>query len=147
MPVDWDTIQHFKRGEWGTDPDMVDPRLVLYADKLRERAGVAVHIHCAYDPSGHSERSRHKVTKERPLTDAFDFHFAFGLTHRREYDLITADPIVGAVGFYPFWRPRPGWHVDLRPRPRVYWYRTEFGIYRYGRDNLEAALDIFGGEE
>jgi hypothetical protein len=47
------------------------------------------------------------------------------------------------IGAYPFWSPRPGLHLDTRPRPwRALWYVDVNGSYHYFRSPHEAARGL-----
>jgi uncharacterized protein YcbK (DUF882 family) len=135
---DWSRIRYFSRREWGEGADKVDFALVERMDGVRALAGVPVHVHVAWADSGHSPNSMHY----RGL--AVDFHFGPGLTPLQEYAVLAAYHF-GGVGHYPFWRPRPGWHVDIRPaRPGLMWVRTD--DYHYGwRPFADALAGNIGG--
>lgn len=123
--------------------DLAEPLTLLRMDQMRAAAGVPVHIHMVFDDSGHSQRSRHYVTEDRPFADACDFHFGPGLTPLEEFSVVMLMGW-GGVGYYPFWRPRPGWHVDLRPikanGQRTLWWRDDKGEYNYGWQDLAEVL-------
>ena len=116
--------------------DRVNPLAVLALDQTREAAGVQVIVHYIFDPDGHSPRSRHYVTEDRPKADAVDFHFGGGLTPPQELAVVMGMGPWGGIGYYPHWSPRPGWHVDLRPAKsngqRTLWWRDAKGEYHYG---------------
>jgi hypothetical protein len=128
-PKFWEQIKYFQPREWGKDPGKAAPALVLALDRAREMARCPIIIHVCWDTDGHSERSYHYTGQ------AVDFHFADqpGMSCIREFAVLAAQPELGAIGFYPGWEPRPGWHVDLRDWTdgRLYWSRTN-GIYKYG---------------
>ncbi len=131
--VRWDEIVHFRREEWGQDPDRVAPRLVSLLDAVRQTAGVPVIIHTAWSASGHAAQSYHYKG------EAVDFRFGGALSPVDAFTILAAFPF-GGVGFYPEWSPQPGWHVDLRPGPRrLFWVGTA-GRYRYGPQALAQAL-------
>lgn len=132
MVLDWSVIKHFPRHEWVKDPDKVDPHLVLLMDSIRERCGVKMFIHVAWADDGHSPSSWHYAGK------AVDFHFDPKLSHIEAYHLLKAIPVIGGLGFYPFWN-HPGWHIDLRPR-RLYWIAKSANEYVYDQAKLEKAL-------
>lgn len=123
----WDNIQHFEPKEWQKDPGKASPVLVYAVDNARHMAGVPIIIHACWDDSGHSEQSYHYTGQ------AVDFHFEPGLTKLQEFSALAAQPEIGAIGYYPEWQPRPGWHVDVRNwnSGRLYWSR-QGGIYQYG---------------
>lgn len=137
MSRDWSRIRSFRADEWGKDPERVDFRLVEILDEVRCDAGVPIHIHVAWDDGGHSSKSQHYLGK------AVDFHFGDGLTHLEELALLSCQPEIRGLGFYPGWRPRPGWHADLRADPkRLLWVRSPEGSYFYGFRDLARAIDI-----
>jgi uncharacterized protein YcbK (DUF882 family) len=127
-------VRHFAPSEFRDDPARVAPALVHLLDDVREAAGVPVHVHCAWQDGGHSAGSRHYTGQ------AVDFHFGPGLTHLEEFALLAGFREIGGLGFYPEWRPRPGWHVDLRQSaPRLFWVRLD-GRYDYGFRPLARTL-------
>jgi len=131
----WGRVRFFKKDEWLKDPDKVSPDLVLAMDRLREVAGVPILIHVAWEESGHATKSYHYQGL------AVDFHFATGMTCQEEYRVITDLGLFGGVGFYPHWKPRPGWHVDLR-KDQLRWVQNKDKTYAYGRDALTRALEV-----
>lgn len=136
----WNDIVHFTPSEWSEDPSRVDPQLVRMLDRVRCEAGVAIHVHTAWSPSGHVAGSLHGQGK------AVDFHFAPGMTPVAEFALLTAFGFRG-IGLYPEWTPRHGWHVDLRAgKTRLFWTRRN-GRYRYGHEAMAAALALAGMQE
>lgn len=136
--MDW-PYKHFRPSEFGAGVENIDPALLFLLDLIREKAGVPVHIHApAFTRSGHATKSQHYLGK------AADFHFGDGLTHEQERAVIeeclAEMGITGGLGFYPFWRPRPGWHVDVRDSGPVRWFRGENNQYHYGQDALRGAV-------
>lgn len=139
FPAFFSGIRHFSPVEWGSSPWKVSPELVKRMDAVRDASGIPIHIHVAYDPTGHSPDSRHHITHDRPLADAVDFHFAEGMTPLEEFALLARFHF-GGLGWYPDWSPRPGWHVDLREDfPAVVWV-GQGGAYRYGHKALAEAI-------
>ena len=128
----WDNIQYFKHSEWREDPKKASPILVYAVDNARNICGVPIIIHVCWDDSGHSEKSYHYTGQ------AADLHFGPGLTPLQEFAALSAQPEIGAIGYYPEWSPRPGWHVDVRnwSDGRLYWVQVN-GVYYYGIDALK----------
>lgn len=130
----WLQLDHFERWEWKYDPDKASPELVLIMDRLREYAGVPVHIHVCWAQDGHAPQSYHYTGQ------AVDFRFGDGLRPMEEFAAICAMPELMGIGYYPLWGPRPGWHVDIRREPaRLYWYH-DGNTYLYGFKNIILAL-------
>jgi len=130
---DWSRIRHFRREEWAEDPDAVDFGLVRRLDAVRAEAGLPVHVHVAYARAGHSKNSYHYKGM------AVDFHFDPGLSALEEFTLLASHGF-GGLGHYPLWRPRPGWHADIRPgASAVLWFFD--GEYHYGWSGLAAVLN------
>ena len=125
--VDWSKVKYFKSHEWGKEPDKAAPALVYALDRAREMARCPIIIHVCWAQDGHSDRSFHYTGQ------AVDFHFGDEISCIRQFAALAAQPEFGAIGFYPHWDPRPGWHVDLRgwTDGRLYWVRQN-GVYRYG---------------
>jgi len=116
-------LKYFKASEFPKDPSRVADALLHKLDAVRDLAGLPIHIHVAWDNDGHSPNSYHY----RGM--AADLHFASGLDHSRELEILETVGF-GGIGFYPEWRPRPGFHVDIRAGNLVRWTRIK-GIYRY----------------
>jgi len=116
-------MKYFKKSEWKNNPDKVSDLLKDSLDLVREYAGVPIHIHVAYDDSGHSNNSYHYKGK------AVDFHFG-GLTPLEQFACIKMIADLRGVGYYPWWN-NPGWHVDLRP-DNLFWLSSKKGKYIYG---------------
>lgn len=134
----WKDIVHFAPSEWPDDPNRVAPDLVRLMDAVRSEAGVPIHIHAAWSLSGHGAGSLHGQGR------AVDFHFAPGLEPAAEFALLAAFGF-GGIGLYPEWRPRHGWHVDLRPgKTRLFWVRSD-GRYRYGHEAVGRAITVLTG--
>ena len=123
---------HFPVAAWIKDPSKVDMALVLALEAVRGRAGEKIHINVAWDDSGHQPHSQHYLGK------AVDFHFYPGLTPLQQLEAILSVPEIHAIGWYPEWNT-PGWHVDIRDTPMLYWKRVS-GVYVYTHN-----LDQFKG--
>lgn len=135
--MNWNEIKYFSKWEWKKDPDKATPELVQAMDQIRELVGVPAIIHVCWDDGGHSERSFHYTGQ------AVDFHFADqGQSYWRELLAIMSVPRIGGIGFYPFWSPRPGWHIDIRSdKLRTFWMRLD-GEYQYGVEKIVAAIQL-----
>ena len=138
--LNWDDVRHFGPQEWGKDPDLVDERLVLTMDEVRAQAGVPVIVHVAWDDGGHSGNSQHYDGK------AVDFHFGRGLSLVEEFALLSSFRAFGGIGFYPDWRPRPGWHVDIRDNAQALLWVRLGDQYHYGASAMARALNAYGME-
>lgn len=134
--MDWSAIRYFERNEWRQAPDFADGSLVFAMDRVRHAAGVPCYIHECYATEGHATDSYHYVGQ------AVDLHFGVGLTPLQEFLCLAGQPTIGGIGFYPYWSPRPGWHVDVRhwKTGRTYWVRGEHG-YFYGWRALAVQLE------
>ena len=129
----WSKIDFFEPWEWKDDPEKSSKTLIIALNRARMMTfsqkfpnGIPIHIHVCYEESGHAENSYHYSG------EAVDFHFSPGTDCWHELIILAAQPEFGAIGFYPNWSPRPGWHVDIRKRKsKLYWSYTN-GEYRYG---------------
>jgi lysozyme family protein len=127
------TLKHLHPADFKAKPAEVADGLCQGLDDLAETLGAAVHVNCTAATSGHSDGSRHY---RRP-SDAGDITVAAPpATVLRA--VITA--AWGGVGWYPHWNT-PGWHLDRRPGPRVFWVATADG-YVYGLPVLLQALGL-----
>ena|SRR6266850_141312 len=143
MNRDWSTIRHFQRGEFVKDPDKVAWDTVLLLDEMRDVIGSPIHIHIAWDDSGHSTDSSH-YTDSRDFATAVDLHFE-GLSLLDQWLFAERFPWNG-IGLYPYW-DHPGLHVDLRRLGRDHphlgkrWWRDAAGVYQpLNRDLLNIIL-------
>lgn len=132
--VDWHNVKNFKQSEFITrdDPDAsrTAPALIAIIDLMRTQAGAPIKIHAAYALSGHSKASFHGKGL------AVDFHFACApdvLPYTDQLAIIEDYAAINGVGFYKHWA-HPGWHVDLRFEPRLYWFGNPDGTYSYFRE-------------
>ena len=120
-------LKYFNASEFHKDPSRADAELCRALDAVRAKAGIPIHVHVCFATDGHSSKSWHYQGK------AVDFHFSAGLSLSRELSLLVLSPF-GGIGFYPHWSPRPGWHVDMRPHPRLFWIGEKDGSYSYFND-------------
>lgn len=134
--IDWHNVKNFRRKEFITrdDPDAsrTAPALIAIIDSIRTQAGVPIVIHAAYAKSGHAPASWHYKGL------ALDFHFACTpdvLPLVDQLTLIEDYAAINGIGCYQHWA-HPGWHIDLRPEPRLYWFGNADGTYSYYRDGL-----------
>lgn len=132
--VDWHNVKHFKASEFATrdDPDAsrTAPALIAIIDSVRSQAGVPIAIHAAYARSGHSKASYHGKGL------AIDFHFTCApsvLPYTDQLTILEDYAAINGLGFYAHWA-HPGWHIDLRPEPGLYWLGRADGTYDYYRD-------------
>ncbi len=113
----WESIKFFKYTEFSApeDPEsglLMNHFLVMSLEDLRKITGhpVVIHENGAYSFKGHSDNSFHY------LGQGVDFHFQdWGLPVREQMRIILGTGKFGGVGFYPEWKPVPGFHVDIRP--------------------------------
>ena len=118
----WRTVKHFSpREKWG-DPHKVSGLLVLSLDATRDVYGedptlYSFVLHCAYELSGHSDKSLHYEGK------AADFHVRSNgrppdtfvqqvLLMTKALGNLQLSEHVG-LGIYPQWNS-PGFHFDVR---------------------------------
>ena len=131
--VDWHNVKNFKRSEFITrdDPDAsrTAPAIIAIIDSMRTRAGVPIVIHAAYARSGHSKASWHYKGLAVDLSFRCDPCI---LPMTDQLALIEDYAAINGVGCYLHWA-HPGWHIDLRPDPRLYWFGNADGTYSYFR--------------
>ena len=143
-PTFWSSIEWFEESEWKQDPSKASLNLIRAMDLVREATlrvkpphGVPIYIHECWAPDGHSPRSYHYTGQ------AVDFHFGPGLSYLEELLLLVKFNQFGGIGFYPKWKPRPGWHVDMRnynSNGRLYWFYHSALGYQYGASALAHAV-------
>jgi hypothetical protein len=135
MIKDWSAIRYFSKDEWEPGADRTSAKLVEQCDKIRHITGVPMIIHCGWADGGHSTKSYHYTGM------AVDFHFQQGkLSQLEQFMAICQVGGFGGIGFYPEWKPCPGWHLDLRPvKDRLFWVR-ENSHYIYGWKFLAGVL-------
>jgi len=109
----WKHLKHFTPDEnWG-DPDKINGLLLLLLDALRDRWSAPFSVHCAYDLSGHLDKSEHY------LGNAVDFHIddgeSFALQISVMEHFLEGLQVAGhcGLGIYPGWN-KPGFHLDVR---------------------------------
>jgi len=131
------TSEHFSLSEWA-EPDIlkdVDVKVIQALDRLRERAGIALHPSQLADGWARfkgSKTSRHYAVGR--LSDAADIFPA-----RQVLDCWIAameDPYWGGIGLYldtnrNKLQPQPMLHLDGRNGDRVFWVRNARGRYVY----------------
>jgi lysozyme family protein len=127
-------LRHFTPNQFKAPSTAVDTRLCYALDDLREDVGAPIHLNCTYASGGHAAASRHK----RSPCDAADL-VVRGSTPAAIVRHVLAGPW-GGVGWYPHWHT-PGYHLDLRPGPRVFWVCTDDG-YVYGLPVLLRAVGL-----
>ncbi len=127
----WESIRHFKPEEFSAPEDpasgyLMNHFLVMSLDELREIVGheIIIHKNGAYAFKGHADNSFHY------LGEAVDFHFRdWTLPPRGQMRAILDLGSFGGVGFYPEWKPVPGFHVDVRRTFQM--WKKEKGKYKY----------------
>lgn len=138
--IDWNQVRHFRRDEWRKDPDLVRPELVFLTDEIRERAGSKIVLLVAFDLDGHSKTSKHKTG------EAVDLYFQRqGLSFMEQFELLKSFAVskIGGLGCYPYWKPFPGWHIDIRKRvDRLYWWRNKAEKYLYGLREITKGVNL-----
>lgn len=130
----WSEIKHFDKEEWVDDPSKAAPKLVQLADDIREYVGHPMHIHVCWAEDGHTDESYHYTGQ------AVDVHFGGVDDMLWLYMVLANFKEIGGLGFYPEWKPKPGWHIDIRRRERrlVWTYRN--GAYHYGESKVLNAM-------
>ncbi len=115
--VDWDKIRYFTPAEFGGNENLkhIDPRIIHALDDMRHRLGKPIRISPApgalFRLTG-SKNSRHYAVGR--LSDAIDIFPESSL--REAYNAAVEVSAIGGIGVYPDWKPRPGMHIDGRPR-------------------------------
>ncbi|SLM27824.1 hypothetical protein MTBBW1_1140014 [Desulfamplus magnetovallimortis] len=137
-------MKYFRKSEFVKDPDKLHPLLMPLMDELRSLGGVPIHIHVAWDSSGHSKQSYHYKGM------AVDFHFGKlqdqVLTPVQQFASIRSIPEFTGIGFYPWWN-NPGWHLDLRGidsqnhfAKTLFWLSPKKNTYLYNKEALLSHL-------
>ena len=127
----WESIKHFKPEDFSAPEDLksgylMNHFLVMSLDEVRSIIGhpIIIHGNGAYAFKGHSDNSFHY------LGEATDFHVVdWSLSPRGQMRVILDIGSFGGVGFYPDWKPVPGFHVDVRRMFQI--WKKENGIYTY----------------
>lgn len=126
---------------WGK-PDMVDTELIFLTCEYRVALDKSLHISpvegAVYAKEGHSEKSWHKIIKDRnSLAMAMDVFPNCDIA----YAWLTALRFpFGGIGVYPFYkypakRIQGMLHLDIRPtHKKILWWRDEDGLYKYLKD-------------
>ena len=139
---DWKGSLYFKEVEQRGESALVHPVMVRALDLLRQTLAAPVVISpspgALVATDGHSDDppSWHYIVPRRNTRGmAADVMVA---THDLFAAFMAAQKIVcfGGIGVYPFWKPKPGLHVDLRPyHVRTLWWRDEDGEYHYPKEH------------
>lgn len=137
----WPQISSFFDIEepWG-DHNKIDIRLLWNLYCIREELNRGMNILNAFALSGHSKNSFHKKGM------AVDFY----VTNTKSEELwnlycFFLNSWYGGVGVYPFWKPCPGFHLDIGPNYRT-WTRTEDGLYLYDSKEIREVIYKFMGK-
>lgn len=126
-------MQHFKPEEFQGYFDKLSPDLKVKLDNLREVWNKKIYISVAPGAVGRhlgpTNASRHNVDRWKEVqavdvmpdglenvSDAFMF-----------YDMARKVGFTG-IGFYPQWKPLPGFHLDVREAKFASWGRLG-GVY------------------
>jgi hypothetical protein len=129
----WESIKFFKYTEFSApgDPEsglQINHWLVTWLDELRKITGhpMEVHQNGGFSFKGHEKNSLHYVGQ------ACDFHFdGWTLGAREQMKIILGMGRFGGVGFYPDWKPVPGFHVDVRPGFQIWAKRKGEYVYLF----------------
>jgi hypothetical protein len=147
-------VKNFQESEFRYRPEYASVVLVKKLDKLRSRitdvfrGDVAIIIHvCAGKAGDHANGSYHYPEEHNGVAMAADLHFSYPIDeHNPVLELACIQEVgFGGIGYYPEWRPVPGWHLDVRKNVEwpVYWTRKR-GKYHYGllelSDTIEAEV-------
>jgi len=155
--VNWNSIKHFNRNEWGTGVEHVKPQLIYTIDFLRSWIGMPIIITNAYSTSGHTKNSKHYKGL------AVDFYFKDSLIDRKNKKSIAIATILHTtlileflnrinichinngygLGVYTDWNHSPGFHLDIRKNIVSYWGRKN-NQYCNMHDILKDACTILG---
>lgn len=141
---DWKGSNYFKEVEDRGESALVHPVMPRALDLLRQLLQAPVMVSpspgALVATDGHSDEppSWHYIIPGRNTRGmAADIMVA---THDLLSAFLAAQKIVcfGGIGVYPFWKPKPGLHVDLRPyTERAIWWRDETGEYHYPKNHYE----------
>lgn len=118
----WSQIKNFKPYEFGKDYSKVSMDLIILLDRLRSQTGEPISIHCAYATDGHSDKSQHYKGLATDLHSEADDVIFLQEAKRLGFT---------GIGYYPKWKPKPGFHLDIREGKPVYWYSPSNGVYEY----------------
>lgn len=120
---DWLNMQPYfsTKEKWG-DPFEMRTELMYELKAFREYIGKTITINCAYELTGHSADSQHK------LGTAVDLSIE-GLSLFEQLIAALKFNFKG-IGVYPFWNI-PGLHLDMRQGEQVrkFWWRDKSNKY------------------
>ena len=123
-------LKHFKPAEFHGLFEKINETLLTKLDYVRERGekifpGFKITISPAAGGVGRehpNSNSRHNVTKWGEVQALDIMPYILTEHGKRPLNGLEACVIAGlllsnfsGVGVYPFWRPRPGFHIDVRP--------------------------------
>ena len=126
-------LQYFQPSEFGVWWPMMDDRLLILLDRFRERLGRPVMISPAEGSLGRLTGSRTSMHYAGGgVVRAADVMLPEGPDLQTAY-LVAREVGFTGIGLYPFWKPYPGLHLDVRPdrtagNPAT-WSRTASGEY------------------
>ena len=123
----WEAIKsYFNSSEFGMDAyEKMEDDFLLSLYRFRVAVNSPIIIHVGYELTGHATNSFHYKGR------AVDFHFVRWIDFRRVILAATNSGLYG-VGYYTWWHPVPGFHLDNRS-PSVFniWKSPERGKYLY----------------
>ena len=112
-------MKYFKEHEFSGWYDQLNPALMVNLDELRHRWGMPIAISPVRGAvgrhKGEDNTSQHNVDKwgEVRAVDTLPHGIKTQEDANRFYRL-SRDCGFSGVGFYPQWKPRPGFHLDVR---------------------------------
>lgn len=110
-------LQYFKQEEFKGWWDQMSPALLRNLDQLRDNWGRPIIISPAKGAIGRTDTStgQHNFYKWGEVR-AVDV-LPIGITHQSDvakFRSLAEDACFTGIGFYPHWKPRPGFHLDVR---------------------------------
>ena len=116
------TLKHFKASEFGVWWLVLDNKLLLGLDKLRELWGHPIMISPApgsLGREGGSEKSQHYpdlngVVRAADIMPTINGRGLNASELTQFYNLVRSMNWFSGVGVYPDWKPYPGLHLDTR---------------------------------
>jgi len=112
-------MKHFKPEEFGGWYDQLNPSLKRNLDDLRGAWGQPIVISpvkgAVGRKKGKANTSQHNVDRwgEVRAVDVMPVGIKT-LNDARLFRAMAEDHGFAGIGFYPFWNPRPGFHLDIR---------------------------------
>lgn len=141
--ADWRFSRYFEEAHEHPGAQFVHPVMVEALDELRRELGAPITVspnpNALVSLDGHHEdKSWHYIIPGRNTRGmAADIM----VDKARLFEAwMAAQQVVyfGGIGLYPFWTPKPGLHVDMRPYyNRALWWRDAESNYFYPRNHYE----------